>query len=144
MKKPVFMLSLVLLAALISCQLPDLTSISWITVNPQGGAAPAFMNNWANSGGATQPLAFGKDALGQVHIVGAITNSGPVGSTFLFTLSAGYVPAHDKYLSVIVSDGVNSGLGELRVYASNGNVQLFTYMGNIQYARFSDVSFTLN
>jgi hypothetical protein len=126
---------------------PDLTVITWIPVNPQGGAEPAFQNGWANSGGSAEPLEFGKDALGQVHISGAITNSSAsgVGTTFVFTLTAGHTPAHNKYLPVIVATpgGTSSGLGELRVY-STGNVELFTYIGMIQYARFSDAVFSLN
>ncbi|MBN2352967.1 MAG: hypothetical protein JXD23_10400 [Spirochaetales bacterium] len=91
-----------------------------------------------------EPLEFGKDHLGQVRISGAIANAGSVSTTFLFTLPSGYRPAYTKFLPVVVADsGGTSGLGELWVF-SNGNVELLTYIGSIQYARFSDKIFTLN
>jgi hypothetical protein len=143
MKKSIILVPVILLAFFASCQLPGIT---WTTVNPQGGAAPSFQNNWANSGGATQPLSFGKDALGQVHISGAIFNSGTVNATVIFALPSGFIPSYDKYLPVIVAaaGGTPSGAGELRIHASNGDVELITYIGLIQYGRFSDVTFSLN
>ncbi len=128
-----------------ACTPPGVTAFQWTQVNPAGGAEPAFQNGWTNSGAGYEPLEFGKDGLGQVHISGAIANAGPVGTTFVFTLPAGFRPGYTKFIPVVVvaPAGTTTGLGELWVYA-NGNVELFTYIGSIQYARFSDATFSLN
>ena len=79
---------------------------------PIGGASPppwipiAVAAGWQNLGGGNAIPAYHKDALGYVHIKGAILNvSGGPFAGLLFTLPAGYRPAETNDFAMSVSGG---------------------------------------
>lgn len=65
-------------------------------------AVSAFQNSWANFGAGPNVAGYTKDALGWVHLRGAIA-SGTIG-TSAFTLPAGYRP-NAKYAFATLSNG---------------------------------------
>jgi hypothetical protein len=98
----------------------DSSKITWHNVGDTG--EPAFQNSWANYLPTTdQPLRFGVDDYGILHIEGTLVDTTPATtSTVIFTLPSGFRPAkaHSSYITA------NNG-GYITVAFSvslNGNV----------------------
>lgn len=66
-----------------------------VDINEQFRVPAAFLNSWANFGGAYNPAGFWKDKSGVVHLRGLIA-SGVIGSA-AFTLPVGYRPANTEF-----------------------------------------------
>ncbi len=68
---------------------------------PPNWIAPTLVGGFANTGGALAIAGFHKDALGYVHMKGALTNAaGTAAATIIFTLPIGYRPAATQRFSV--------------------------------------------
>lgn len=76
--------------------------------------APTLLNSWVNWGVPFNPVGYGKDAQGFVHLRGVIKNGTTTLGTQLFTLPAGYRPANQEIYSV----ASNSAYGEVRIDAA--------------------------
>jgi hypothetical protein len=92
-----------------------------------GGGEPAFTGNWQAMPAGWEPLAFSKDSLGFVDVIGVVRNLTP-GDHFsaIFTLPVGFRPANQVYgISYAgFTDGVANDIKSVRVdVLSTGVVQ---------------------
>ncbi|MEW6583487.1 MAG: hypothetical protein AB1416_12085, partial [Actinomycetota bacterium] len=75
---------------------------AWHAVGADG--EPPFASGWSNYTGASvsdpQPLSFRRDVTGTVHVAGQITGGTVACGSPVFTLPAGYRPAHNRYFPV--------------------------------------------
>jgi len=102
----------------------------WHEIGASG--EPTFQNGWVNeSAGGQTTAAFFKDPFGVVHLKGVIVSGS---NSVVFTLPAGYQPAHSLGEIVIRS----TGPGSLRV-DSTGTVQMSSGAGA---ATLDGVTFT--
>lgn len=78
----------------------------WHVVGDAG--EPAFTNSWVNvtSPSTYPPARFHRDALGRVHVEGAVKLG--TTTTSAFTLPAGYRPSHDLLFPAHHWDGSNT------------------------------------
>lgn len=102
-----------------------------------GTGEPAFENGWVNYGGGYDTLAYRKDAMGFVHLKGAIKSGTGIN---VFTLPTGYRPAgNQQFAGVMVFEGstyYDTG-GQIR---SDGTVRTNSSSYN-DYIDFSGITF---
>jgi len=83
---------------------------AWVNVNPIGGAAPAFVNSFANyspaQGAGWQQLRFRKE-LGDICRMEGLVQGGASGAT-IFTLPLGYRPAANRRFPITGSTTAGS------------------------------------
>lgn len=83
------------------------TPEAWRIVGAAG--QPAFVNSWANFGGAWTTAGFYRDALGWVHMRGLVA-SGSAANATIFTLPSGYRPPFTLNMSTVANAGVAAQL----------------------------------
>jgi hypothetical protein len=116
-----------------SCALE--AGVSWNYVQ-----SSEFQNGWVNSPGL-QPLAYGKDSLGMVHLTGQIQDADALSSSsIIFTLPEDYRPAYSKHFPATVYTSIydqgrlfiSSIDGTVSIYASADILEVF--IGEIIYS----------
>jgi hypothetical protein len=96
---------------------------SWILINPQGGAAPAFINSWANYGAGWVLARFRKE-LGDVCRMEGFVANGPLTASGTFVLPLGYRPALVlRYIVPITASTGGGGAGYMDIN-TNGQVNI--------------------
>jgi hypothetical protein len=117
-------LMLLVILSFISCAVPE--GMKYIDVAGAGG--PGYFGNYADYGNGTQPLAFGLDSDGNLHITGVV-NYTPAAAVIsppatFFRLPSGYRPTSTQYFGVTIN-GYASQFGLITV-ANDGNVYIGT------------------
>jgi hypothetical protein len=107
---------------------PRITSIvgaalNWIYVG-SGGGAPAFQNTWTNLDAAHTTCSFAKDAMGFVHLRGAIKGGT---QSWVFYLPAGYRPSGvEEFLCLVPGGTTGNGFlpCDIRIWPSDGGLEV--------------------
>jgi hypothetical protein len=135
MKKILLVLfALSILVAASSCEQPE---IAWHTAT--------LLNGWTSQPNY-QPIEYGKDSMGQVHLRGTAYNGSAPTSSTVFMLPDDYLPSYDTSFPVTIAIGAGtSATGYLFIYTkdpnkgkvnannSSGGV-LWVYLGEIEYS----------
>jgi hypothetical protein len=134
-KNAIIMIAIMILSGLISCELP---SIEWID-------ATEFVNGWVSAPGAYQPVQYGKDEWGQVHIRGTAFDVTPASTSNVFTLPADYLPTYQTSFPITIYSGGTPYCGNMYLYPEGTNsnqVNVYYAGGTIQYAYFGEIIYT--
>lgn len=110
----------------------------WTIIGNTG--APAFETGWVHYYSATQePLGYRKLVDGTVKLKGLTKNAAAqAAGSIIYTLPAGYRPAHYMRFAVTSHTGTNGGFGRVDV-GQNGAVYYIT--GNVAEMDLSSISF---
>ena len=104
--------------------------------------APTLATGWNNASPTNRTSAgYWKDAQGDVHLQGYVGYSSG-GSSLIFTLPAGYVPARAQILTVTTNTGVGSVLVNQLGSGSEGQITILT--GGTGWVSFDGIYFSLN
>lgn len=92
--------------------------------------APSLLNSWANVGGTAEVAGYTRDMYGRVSLKGRIAGGTTTAATALFTLPSGYRPSGNAVFPAPCS----TGIGQVQVIASTGNVQIVNVPDNTYLA----------
>lgn len=96
----------------------------WQTVNPIGGAAPAFVNSWANYGSGYGPTRFRLEAAG-TRVAFDLTVASGANGTVMFTLPVRFQPSSPKVVPCVIGSWLPGAL----LIGTDGTVVAWAFTG---------------
>jgi len=107
---------------------PPLENDEMTYIEVAGADGPGFAVNFADYGAGTQPVAFGLDSDGNIHITGTVNytaaNAVITPPQTIFTLPSGYRPSAAQYFGITIN-GYSNQFGLISVLP-NGVVAIGT------------------